>query len=153
MQASTIQRESYIKGTVNEPTEYPAPNAAHGSYEWTFERVVAVSLVPLVAASTVKHGASGALDGALGLALVIHSHYGVNQVLFDYFPKRKTPKLSAFLSWTWRATSAAALYGLYGTLLMCDSAVCPADILVRSPTELNTNDIGLTETIARAWTA
>lgn len=164
MQVSKPQYASYIKGTVNEPTEYPPPNPAHGSYEWSFERVIAISLVPLIAAATVKHGASGALDGALALTLVIHSHYGLNQVFFDYFPKRRTPKLSIFLAWTWRAASAAALYGLYGTsdppyyfcVLARQFGLDDYIILTfrfGSGTELNTNDIGLTETVARAWTA
>merc|ERR1712072_898897 len=32
------QDGSFIKGTVNDPTEFPTPNKAHGSYHWTFER-------------------------------------------------------------------------------------------------------------------
>ena len=83
---------AYIKGTVNDPAEYPAPNAAHGSYHWVFERVIAVSLIPLFAAATVKHGTCGMVDASLSVALLLHSHMGFEQVLIDYVEKRKFPK-------------------------------------------------------------
>lgn len=69
-------KQSYIQGTVNEPTTYPPPNPAHGHYHWIFERAISVALLPLTAAAVAKHGASGVLDAALGLSLVAHSHIG-----------------------------------------------------------------------------
>lgn len=68
--------QSYIKGTVNDPTTYPPPNAAHGHQHWAVERAISVALLPLTAVAFAKHGASGFLDVALGLSLVAHSHIG-----------------------------------------------------------------------------
>ncbi|WFD15341.1 membrane anchor subunit of succinate dehydrogenase, Sdh4 [Malassezia arunalokei] len=123
---------AYIKGTVNDPAEYPAPNAAHGSYHWVFERVIAVSLIPLFAAATVKHGACGMVDASLSVALLLHSHMGFEQVLIDYVEKRKFPKTGPIAKWILRAATLTAAVGLY---------------------EFNTNDIGITELVARLWTA
>lgn len=68
--------QSYIKGTVNDPTTYPPPNPAHGHQHWAFERALSVALLPLTALAVAKHGSSGLLDGALGLSLIVHSHIG-----------------------------------------------------------------------------
>ncbi|PWN54371.1 hypothetical protein IE53DRAFT_189665 [Violaceomyces palustris] len=123
---------SYIKGTVNEPTSYPTPNAVHGSYHWAFERAVSVALIPMVAVGMVKHGASGLFDGVLALTLLVHSHIGFDCCLQDYLHKRKFPIAGPLASWTLKAATLGTLVGLY---------------------EFNTNDIGLTELIAKLWTA
>lgn len=107
-------QQSYIKGTVNEPTTFPPPSAVHGSYHWAFERVISVALIPLVAVSAVKHGASGILDASLALTLVLHSHIGVTSSLADYLHKRKYPIAGPLGSWTLRAATLATLAGLYG---------------------------------------
>lgn len=60
-------------GTVNDPTEFPTPNKAHGSYHWTFERTIAASLVPIVGSSMMT-SAHPVLDGVLAVTLVLHSH-------------------------------------------------------------------------------
>merc|ERR1711957_362362 len=70
-----------------------------GSYHWVFERVIAVSLIPLFAAATVKHGACGMLDASLSVALLLHSHMGFEQVLIDYVEKRKFPKAGPIAKW------------------------------------------------------
>lgn len=73
---SASASSSYIKGTVNDPTTYPPPNATHGHQHWAVERAISVALLPLTAVAFAKHGASGVLDAALGLSLVAHSHIG-----------------------------------------------------------------------------
>ncbi|SNX85146.1 related to succinate dehydrogenase [ubiquinone] cytochrome b small subunit, mitochondrial precursor [Melanopsichium pennsylvanicum] len=122
----------YVKGTVNDPTTFPEPNAAHGSNHWAFERGLSLALVPLVAVGFAKHGSSAILDGALALTLVVHSHIGFDCILADYLHKRKFPIAGPLSTWTLRAATLATLYGLY---------------------EFNTNDVGLTELIAKVWTA
>ena len=66
-------QQPYVEGTVNDPTPFPAPNKAHGSYHWSFERAVSVALVPLVGA-TAMSSVHPVLDGLLGTALIVHSH-------------------------------------------------------------------------------
>ncbi|CAO1624696.1 unnamed protein product [Sympodiomycopsis kandeliae] len=124
--------QSYIRGTVNDPTTFPPPNAAHGSHHWLFERGLSVALLPLTAAAVAKHGSSGVLDAALGLSLVIHSHIGFDCCLQDYLHERKFPIAGKVAPWALRAFTAASLVGLY---------------------EIQTNDVGLSEFVARVWTA
>jgi succinate dehydrogenase (ubiquinone) membrane anchor subunit len=105
---------AYIKGTVNEPTTFPAPHPSHGSYHWAFERAVSVALIPLFAAGAVKHGASGVLDATIALTLVVHSHIGFTACLDDYLHARKFPVAGPLSSWTLKAATLATLAGLYG---------------------------------------
>ncbi|CAO1632911.1 unnamed protein product [Parajaminaea phylloscopi] len=124
--------ESYIKGTVNEATTYPPPSPVHGHQHWAFERVLSVALLPLTALAVAKHGSSGVLDAALGLSLVAHSHIGFDAIFTDYMHKRKFPIAGRIWPWAVRGASLAAIAGLY---------------------EMQTNDVGLTELIAKVWTA
>ncbi|KAI0034805.1 mitochondrial inner membrane protein [Vararia minispora EC-137] len=121
------------KGTPNEATEFPTPSRVHGSYHWSFERLLSAGLVPLTAAAFVTSGSSyPMLDGILGVTLVMHSHIGFDALLVDYLHPRKFPILGKAFKWTLRATTVGVLVGVY---------------------QFNTEDIGLTELISRVWTA
>jgi len=72
------------------------------------------------------------LDGLLGLSLVVHSHLGFDQILVDYLHPRKFPVIGPVSSWSLRGLTLATAIGVF---------------------QFNTNDIGLTELIAKVWTA
>ncbi|GJE90910.1 succinate dehydrogenase cytochrome B small subunit domain-containing protein [Phanerochaete sordida] len=121
------------KGTVNDPTTFPPPNRSHGSYHWAFERLLSAALVPMTAAAFVTSGSSyPVLDGILGISLVVHSHLGFDSIVVDYLHPRKFPVIGPASTWTLRALTVATLVGVY---------------------QFNTNDIGLTELIAKVWHA
>lgn len=132
-----------IVGTVNDPVVFPAPNKAHGSYHWTFERFLSAALVPLVAATAVT-SVNPVLDGVLSVALVAHSHMvragditagergdkadgwdsvaqGFDQILIDYLHPRKFPVLGNVAKWFVRLATGGVLVGVY---------------------QFNTNDVG-----------
>ncbi|KJA19317.1 hypothetical protein HYPSUDRAFT_895354 [Hypholoma sublateritium FD-334 SS-4] len=120
-------------GSVNDPTAFPAPSRTHGSHHWAFERLLSAGLVPLTAAAFATSGSSyPVLDGILGVSLVMHSHIGFDCIVVDYLHTRKFPVLGNVAKWGLRAATVATLVGVY---------------------QFNTNDIGLTELIAKAWTA
>ncbi|SCZ93161.1 BZ3500_MvSof-1268-A1-R1_Chr6-2g08499 [Microbotryum saponariae] len=120
-----------IEGTVNDPTPFPAPNKAHGSYHWTFERLLSGALVPLVGATAVT-SVHPILDGVLAVAIVAHSHMGLDQVLIDYVHPNKFPVIGTISKWLVRIATGGVLVGVY---------------------QFNTNDIGLTELVKKAWHA
>ncbi|KAF8346469.1 mitochondrial inner membrane protein [Amanita rubescens] len=121
------------EGTVNDPTPFPPSSRAHGSYHWAFERLLSAGLVPMTIAAFATSGTQfPLLDGLLGVSLVIHTHIGFDTVLVDYVHKRKFPVLASIATWTLRTATVATLVGIY---------------------QFNTNDIGLTELIAKVWAA
>ena len=85
------------RGTVNDPTPFPAPSKTHGSYHWAFERILSAGLVPLTVASFVTSGTNyPIIDGLLGVSLVMHSHIGVRVfVYFSLTPTLLLPPCSA----------------------------------------------------------
>lgn len=109
-----------IDGTVNDPVVFPPPDKSHGSYHWTFERLLSASLVPLVA-STAVTSVNPVLDGILAVAIVAHSHIGFDSVLIDYVHERKFPLIGKMVKWLLRAATAGVLVGVY---------------------QFNTNDVG-----------
>ncbi|KAJ3927786.1 MAG: mitochondrial inner membrane protein [Lentinula lateritia] len=136
---STSDRFAYVpggpiyKGTVNDPTTFPPPSKTHGSYHWAFERLVSAALVPMTVAAFATSGTNYPIfDGILGLTLIIHSHIGFDSSAVDYLHPRKFSVLGPIVKWTLRAATVGTMVGVY---------------------QFNTNDIGLTELIAKAWAA
>ncbi|EWC43881.1 hypothetical protein DRE_07258 [Drechslerella stenobrocha 248] len=121
-----------VIGTVNDPTPVPPSSATHGSYHWAFERLIALSMVPLTVAPFAAGTANPALDAALGSALLLHSHIGFDACVTDYFPKRQYPKTRAFMVWLLRGATITAAVGLFS---------------------FQTNDVGITETVKKMWRA
>ncbi|KAI1324634.1 mitochondrial succinate dehydrogenase cytochrome b560 subunit D [Xylariaceae sp. FL0255] len=121
-----------IKGSVNDAAPVPDASPTHGSYHWTFERTVAAGLVPLSIAPFAGGSLNPAMDAVLCSLLLVHSHVGMQSIIIDYIPKRRYP--GAFRAAMWLLNGATVLVGigLY---------------------EFETNDVGITETIKRVWTA
>ncbi|KAL4799139.1 CybS-domain-containing protein [Aspergillus venezuelensis] len=129
---STLSLETSPRKSLNDPAPIPTPHPSHGSYHWTFERIVAVGLVPLTVAPFAAGSLSPVMDAVFCSLIVIHSHVGFQASIIDYFPSRRVPKTATLLNWLLRAFTLTTAVGLY---------------------ELETNDVGLTETVKRVWKA
>ncbi|KAG5985424.1 hypothetical protein E4U55_002345 [Claviceps digitariae] len=121
-----------IEGGVNDPAPVPPPSAAHGSYHWTFERLIAAGLVPLSIVPFASGSLNPTMDAILCSAVLIHSHMGFQAVIIDYIPKRTYPGLRKLFWWGLNAATLTVGIGLY---------------------EFETNDVGVTEAIKRVWKA
>ncbi|KAI1296093.1 membrane anchor subunit of succinate dehydrogenase, Sdh4 [Mortierella claussenii] len=114
------------------PYKIPAPNQAHGSYHWDFERLLSLSLVPLFAVSAIN-GAHPITDSLLGVVVPIHAHVGFDAMITDYLHPAKVGVFgNKAISWTLRGATLLVLVGCY---------------------QFNTSDIGLTELVKKAWEA
>ncbi|KAI0436431.1 mitochondrial succinate dehydrogenase cytochrome b560 subunit D [Xylaria telfairii] len=121
-----------IKGTVNDAVPVPDPKPTHGSYHWTFERVIAAGLVPLTVAPFAAGSLNPGLDAVLCALLLVHSHTGMQSVIIDYIPSRKYPGGYKASLWLLNIATILAGIGLY---------------------EFETNDVGVTEAVKRVWKA
>ncbi|KAL2754972.1 hypothetical protein ACRALDRAFT_1064712 [Sodiomyces alcalophilus JCM 7366] len=121
-----------IQGGVNDPAPVPDPNPSHGSYHWTFERLLAGSLVPLTLTPFAAGSLNPTLDAILCAAILVHSHLGFQTIIVDYIPAKRFPKARKFSIWGLNLATALVGLGLY---------------------EFETNDVGVTEAIRRVWTA
>ncbi|KAK6201886.1 membrane anchor subunit of succinate dehydrogenase, Sdh4 [Pestalotiopsis sp. IQ-011] len=121
-----------IKGTVNDPAPVPTPSPSHGSYHWTFDRLLAAGLVPLTVAPFAAGSLNPVLDATLCGAILVHSHTGFQNILIDYIPNGRFPKARKFSMWALNAATVLVGIGLY---------------------EFETNDVGLTEAVKRVWKA
>ncbi|KAI1459917.1 CybS-domain-containing protein [Annulohypoxylon moriforme] len=121
-----------IKGTVNDPAPVPETSPTHGSYHWTFERLVAAGIIPLTVAPFAGSSLNPGLDAILCSLLLVHCHLGFQSVLIDYIPTSKYPKSRKASIWLLNAATVLVGVGLY---------------------EFETNDVGLTEAVKRVWKA
>lgn len=69
-----------IQGGVNDPAPVPKPDPLHGSYHWTFERLLSVGLVPLTMVPFASGSLSPTLDAVLIFGIIVHSHLGFQYV-------------------------------------------------------------------------
>jgi len=121
-----------VQGTANDAAPIPPHSPTHGSYHWTFERLVAASLIPLTVAPFATGSLSPVMDSVLCAAIVIHSHIGFQACIIDYLPEKRVPKTRALAKWGLRAATLTVAVGLY---------------------EFETNDVGITAAVKRIWKA
>ncbi|OCL07108.1 mitochondrial succinate dehydrogenase cytochrome b560 subunit D [Glonium stellatum] len=121
-----------VQGTLNDPTIVPDPSPAHGSYHWSFERLVSAGLVPLTIAPFAAGSLNPLMDATLCALLLVHSHVGFQSSIIDYFPVNRVPAVRSLLMWILRIATITVGVSLY---------------------EFETNDVGITEAIKRIWHA
>ncbi|KAK3341290.1 CybS-domain-containing protein [Lasiosphaeria hispida] len=122
----------HVDGSVNDPAPVPAPSPSHGSYHWTFDRLVAASLIPLTITPFAAGSLNPAMDAFLCATILIHSHTGFQQIIIDYVPTRRVPRTRKLFTWGLNAATAVVGLALY---------------------EFETTDVGITEAIKRVWSA
>ncbi|USP79071.1 Succinate dehydrogenase [ubiquinone] cytochrome b small subunit, mitochondrial [Curvularia clavata] len=121
-----------IIGTTNDPVPVPEPDYAHGSYHWSFERIVSAGLIPLTIAPFAAGSLNPLTDSILCALLVVHSHIGFEACIIDYFPKKRVPLVRNLAMWALRIGTVTLGVALYS---------------------FETNDVGITEAVARLWHA
>ncbi|OJD17507.1 hypothetical protein ACJ73_08794 [Blastomyces percursus] len=121
-----------IHGTMNDPAPIPATSPSHGSYHWTFERAIAVALIPLTIAPFAGGSLNPVMDAVFCGTILMHSHIGFQACIIDYIPGRRLPKTKKAFDWLLRVMTLTVAVGLY---------------------EFETNDVGVTEAIKRIWKA
>ncbi|KAF1808334.1 succinate dehydrogenase membrane anchor subunit [Eremomyces bilateralis CBS 781.70] len=121
-----------ITGGVNDPAPVLPADPVHGNYHWDFERIIAVSLIPLTIAPFASGSLNPLLDATFCGLIVIHSHFGFESCITDYFPKWRVPNTQRALKWVLNGFTLLVAYGLY---------------------EFETNDVGVTEAVTRVWKA
>ncbi|KAH0835133.1 Succinate dehydrogenase [ubiquinone] cytochrome b small subunit, mitochondrial [Fonsecaea pedrosoi] len=136
--SSTAQRKilppgpQVIQGGVNDPAPVPKPDPLHGSYHWTFERILSVGLVPLTITPFAAGSVSPMLDAALIFTILIHSHAGFQSMIIDYIPIRRHPTMRRTFMWLLNVATLVVAVGFY---------------------EFETNDVGVVEAMKRIWHA
>uniref|UniRef100_A0A8C4Q935 Succinate dehydrogenase [ubiquinone] cytochrome b small subunit n=1 Tax=Eptatretus burgeri TaxID=7764 RepID=A0A8C4Q935_EPTBU len=98
---------------------------SHASRHWVAERGVSIGLLGLGAAAFVSPG--GAVDYALAATLVLHSYWGVQQLITDYV---HTPGGTRFSSMLLQLMAAATF-----------ASLC----------SFNYNDVGICRAVAMLW--
>jgi len=121
-----------IDGTANDASPTIDPSPTHGSYHWVFERLIAASLIPLTVAPFAAGSLNPTMDALLCGTILIHSHIGFQSIIIDYIPSKRLPITRKVAWWGLRGATLLVAVGLY---------------------EFETNDIGVTETIKKIWTA
>jgi succinate dehydrogenase (ubiquinone) membrane anchor subunit len=118
--------------SVNDAATVPDSSYAHGSYHWSFERLISAGLIPLTIAPFAAGSLNPVMDGLFISTILIHSHIGFQSCIIDYFPTKRVPKTRKFSMWALNAATILAGIGFY---------------------EFETNDVGLTEGVKRIWQA
>lgn len=108
------QPPGHIVGTVNEASAVPAADHFHGSYHWSYERAIAVSLVPLTIAPFVSPMVDyPLLDSLLSSLILLHSHIGFQSCIIDYIPKRVYGIWHKLAMSLLTLGTSVSLYGIY----------------------------------------
>ncbi|OAL54070.1 mitochondrial inner membrane protein [Pyrenochaeta sp. DS3sAY3a] len=121
-----------VIGSANDPVPVPDPSPTHGSYHWSFERIVSAGLIPLTVAPFAAGSLNPVTDSILCALLVIHSHIGFEGCIIDYFPAKRVPLVRNLAMWALRIGTVTLGIALYS---------------------FETNDVGITEAITRLWQA
>lgn len=121
-----------IVGTVNDAYKIPLVSPYESSYHWTYERMVAIGLVPMTAVPFVYGVDFPYLDAAFCLTLLFHIHSGFKSCIIDYIPERVYGFWHRFACKMLALGSFVSMYGIY---------------------LIETNENGLFEMISRLWNA
>lgn len=125
------QPAGHIMGTVNDAVPIRDPDHFHGSFHWSYERIVAISMVPLAVTPFVVATPYPLVDALFSTLILVHAHAGFQSCIIDYIPKR--------------------VYGIWHTIamrvLMLGSVVGMYGIY-----EIETKDEGLTTIVKKLWT-
>lgn len=102
-----------IVGTVNDayvPPEYCPPE---GSFHWAYERIVTVSMVPLMAFPFVGGVEYPIVDALMSTLVLAHCRYGIQSCIVDYIPLRRFQGWHKLALALLNVGTGVSMYGIY----------------------------------------
>ncbi|CEP25242.1 SDH5 [Cyberlindnera jadinii] len=127
----TSEPPGHIVGDVNDPVPTQEADFYHSVYHWSYERIVAVTMVPLAVLPFVSGTSYPLLDTLLSTLILVHSNAGFQSCIIDYIPKRI---YGVWHTYAMRLLAFGTCVGLYGVY------------------ELETKDEGITTLLKKLWT-
>lgn len=108
------QPAGHVVGDANDAYKHPMVSPYEGGYHWTYERIGAVLLIPLVA-SPLVFGADvlPMVDSAFCVVLLQHCTSGFRLCITDYIPARVYGIWNSIANKTLTLGSVVSLYGIY----------------------------------------
>lgn len=108
------QPAGHVVGDVNEAYKHPLVSPYEGGFHWTYERIGAALLIPLVASPFIL-GADvlPIVDTAFCVVLLQHCTAGFRLCITDYIPERVYGIWSKIANKTLTLGSVISLYGIY----------------------------------------
>lgn len=108
------QKAGGVSGTSDDAFVPPPVDKMHGSYHWDFERVLAVSLIPLVTVPLATGGSFiSVTDSLLASVLLAHVYVGFQSCIIDYIPKRVYGKNFNYAMYLLTLGSLVSAIGVY----------------------------------------
>lgn len=126
------QPPGHIVGTVNDAYKIPLVSPYESNYHWTYERMVAIGLIPMTAVPFALGVDFPYLDAAFCLTLLFHIHSGFKSCIIDYIPERVYGVWHRIACRLLALGSFVSMYGIY---------------------LIETTENGLFELITRIWGA
>lgn len=102
-----------IVGTVNDPYVPPSPSFFEGGYHWTYERAIAIGLIPCSIAPFIVGTDIPMIDYIFSVLLLAHCHTGIKSCIIDYIPQRVYGIWHKIASRVLTLGSCMGLYGIY----------------------------------------
>jgi len=124
------EKKEYIK-LATKRNDIAARGRMEGSYHWALSKIVIAGILSCVVASGIV-GHHMFIDVLLGVLLPMHVYYTFQDLVFDYIPSRRYPRLNKFLIWIIRITTLISLFSMF---------------------KFNTEDIGISDAAKQAWNA
>ncbi|ORX86081.1 hypothetical protein BCR32DRAFT_229252 [Anaeromyces robustus] len=124
------EKKEYIK-LATKRNDIAAKGRMEGSYHWALSKIVIGGILTCVVASGII-GHHMFIDVILGGLLPMHVYYTFQDLIFDYIPYRRYPKVNKFLIWILRGVTIISLYSMF---------------------KFNTEDIGISDAAKQAWSS
>lgn len=107
------QPAGHIVGTVNDAYKIPLVSYYEGGYHWTYERILAVSLIPLATFPFIGGVEYPMIDSIFSVGLLFHLHAGFQACIIDYIPLRVYGAWHKFAKRLLTFGTSVAMYGIY----------------------------------------
>lgn len=107
------QPPGHIVGTVNDAYKIPLVSFYEGSFHWTYERILAIGLIPMTLVPILFHVEAPLFDTAFCLTVLFHAHSGLKSCIIDYIPERVYGIWHKAASRLLSLGSFVSMYGIY----------------------------------------
>ncbi|ODV94823.1 hypothetical protein PACTADRAFT_76429 [Pachysolen tannophilus NRRL Y-2460] len=107
------QPAGHVVGSLNDPFVPPAADHVHGSYHWTYDRLMTVAMIPLSMTPFISGIAHPIIDAGLCSLLLLHCKAGFESCIVDYIPKRVYGIWHNIAMRLLQLGSWISLYGIY----------------------------------------